>query len=88
MKTEEEIQDAEKLGIKAEIKDVDFKKIMEHMREPIQESRKSMEKGLEKPVDNFGYYKGLGQFVSDYTIKINDERALSRGNRENTLWGD
>ena len=27
-----EIQEAEKMGIKAEIKDINFKKIMEHMR--------------------------------------------------------
>jgi len=69
-----EIKEAEKLGIKAEIKDVDFKKIMEHMREPIRESRENMERGLETPMKNFQYYKGEGHFIDDYTIEINGEQ--------------
>jgi len=69
-----EIKEAEKLGIKAEIKDVDFKKIMEHMREPIHESHEHMERGLETPMENFQYYKGEGHFVDDYTIEINGEQ--------------
>ena len=69
-----EIKEAEKLGIKAEIKDVDFIKIMEHMREPIRESHEHMERGLETPMENFQYYKGEGHFVDDYTIEINGER--------------
>ena len=69
-----EIKEAEKLGIKAEIKDVDFKKIMEHMREPIRESHEHMERGLETPMENFQNYKGEGHFVDDYTIEINGEQ--------------
>jgi len=69
-----EIKEAEKLGIKAEIKDVDFKKIMEHMREPIRESHEHMERGLETPMKNFQYYKGEGHFVDDYAIEINGEQ--------------
>jgi len=68
-----EIQEAEKLGIKAEIKDIDFSKIMEHMREPIQESHKHMEQGLQS-IENFTYFKGVGHFVNDYIIDINKER--------------
>jgi len=69
-----EIKEAEKLGIKAEIKNVDFKKIMEHMREPIRESHVHMERGLKTPMENFQYYKGEGHFVDDYTIEINGEQ--------------
>ncbi|KYK22203.1 hypothetical protein AYK21_04065 [Thermoplasmatales archaeon SG8-52-2] len=69
-----EIQEAEKLGVKAEIKNIDFNKIMKHMREPIIESHEHMEKGL-KNIENFTYYKGVGNFISDYTIKINDEEV-------------
>jgi len=72
-----EIQEAEKLGIKAEIKDVDFSKIMKHMREPIRESHKQMKQGL-KNIENFTYYKGLGCFISDYTLKINDEQIQGK----------
>jgi len=69
-----EIKEAEKLGIKAEIKDVDFKKIMEHMREPIRESREHMQSGLGTPTENFQYYKGEGHFVDNYKIEINGEQ--------------
>lgn len=67
-----EIQESEKLGIKVVIKDIDFDLIMKHMRKPIQESHEHMEKGL-KNSDYFTYYKGVGHFISDYTIKINEE---------------
>ena len=50
-----EIHDAQKLGINAEIKDIDFTKIMEHMRQPIRESRFHMEQALETPIKNFVY---------------------------------
>ncbi len=73
-----EIKEAEKLGIKAEIIDVDFKKIMEHMREPIRESHEHMERGLETPMENFQYYKGEGHFVNDYTIEINGEQIKGK----------
>jgi dihydrolipoamide dehydrogenase len=69
-----EIKEAEKLGIKAEIKDIDFKKIIEHMREPIRESHEHMERGLKNTMENFQYYKGEGHFVDDYTIEINSEQ--------------
>jgi dihydrolipoamide dehydrogenase len=73
-----EIKEAEKLGIKAEIKDIDFKKIMEHMREPIRESQEHMQHGVETPIENFQYYKGEGHFVNDYTIEINSEKIKGR----------
>jgi dihydrolipoamide dehydrogenase len=69
-----EIKEAEKLGIKAEIKDIDFKKIMEHMREPVRENHKHMERGLNTTMEKFQYYKGEGHFVDDYTIEINGEQ--------------
>ena len=69
-----EILDSEKFGIKAEIKDIDFKLIMKHMKEPVIESHKQMEKGLVKPIRNFHYYKGIGRFIKDYIIEINNEK--------------
>ena len=70
-----EIKEAEKLGISAEVKNVDFQKIMNHMRKPIKESHEHMLQGLETPMDNFEYYKGEGHFIDDYTIEINGERV-------------
>ncbi len=69
-----EIKESEKLGIKAEIKDINFKKIMEHMREPVRESHEHMVLGLKTTMENFQYYKGEGHFVDDYTIEINGEQ--------------
>jgi dihydrolipoamide dehydrogenase len=69
-----EIQEAEKLGIKAEIKNINFEKIMEHMREPIIESHKHMKHGLETPTEKFQYHKGEGHFIDNYTIEINGEQ--------------
>ncbi len=69
-----EIKESEKLGIKAEIKDINFKKIMEHMREPVRESHEHMVVGLKTTMENFQYYKGEGHFVDDYTIEINSEQ--------------
>jgi dihydrolipoamide dehydrogenase len=68
-----EIQEAGKLGIKAQVSDIDFRKIMEHMREPIRESHEQMERSLQT-VDNVTYYKGEAYFVSDYTIEVNGEQ--------------
>ena len=68
-----EIQESEKLGIKAEIKDIDFGAIMKHMKEPIRESHEHMEHGLQN-IDNFHYYKGEGHFIDDYSIEINEEQ--------------
>jgi len=69
-----EIQEAEKLGIKAEIKNIDFEKIMNHMRKPIIENQKHMEFSVSQQIDNFKYYKGEGHFVDDYIIEINGEK--------------
>lgn len=66
-----EIQEAEKLGIKAEINDIDFAMIMNHMKEPIRESHEHMEKGLTN-IKDFNYYKGEGHFISNYTLEVND----------------
>jgi dihydrolipoamide dehydrogenase len=73
-----EIKESEKLGIKAEIKNVDFKKIMEHMRKPIRESHEHMNENLSQPMKNFRYYKGIGHFISEYTIEINNEKIKGK----------
>jgi len=64
-----EILEAKKLGITAEIKDIDFHAIMERVRQPIQESREGMEKGIQH-AENLDYYKGEGHFIKDYALEI------------------
>ena len=64
-----EIQEAKKLGITAEIKDIDFHAIMERVRQPINESHEGMENGIQH-VENLDYYKGEGHFIKDYALEI------------------
>lgn len=68
-----EINEAEKLGIKTKITDIDFNSIMAHMRKPISESHEHMKQGLNQPMEGFQYYKGEASFVDEYTIEINDQ---------------
>ncbi|UCF11768.1 MAG: dihydrolipoyl dehydrogenase [Thermoplasmatales archaeon] len=69
-----EIQEAEKIGIKAEIKDINFGAIMKHMKKPIRESHEHMSQGLVNTED-FHYYKGVCHFISDYTLDVSGEQV-------------
>jgi mycothione reductase len=67
-----EAQDAKKLGVVADIKNVDFKFIMERMRKNISGYRDRMTKGLSE-VKNLDFYQGEAHFVQDYTIEVNSK---------------
>jgi len=64
-----EILEAKKLGITAEIKDIDFQAIMQRVQRPIQESHESIEQGIAH-AENLVYYKDVGFFIKDYTMKV------------------
>jgi dihydrolipoamide dehydrogenase len=64
-----EIQEAKKLGITAEIKDIDFHAIMERIHQPINENHEAMQRGIDH-AENLEYYKGEGYFIRDYTLEI------------------
>ncbi len=68
-----EIQEAHKLGIKAEIKSIDFKSIMARMRKPIDESLGHMRAGL-KHAQDLDFYEAEGRFVDDYTMEVEGEK--------------
>lgn len=72
-----EIQDAKKLGITAEIKQIDFSAIMKHMKKPIIESHKQMRQGVHN-TKNFHYYKGEGKFIAEYTLDIAGEHIKGK----------
>ena len=65
-----EAQDAKKLGVVADIKNIDFKFIMERMRKNISGYRDRMRKGLLE-VKNLDFYQGEAHFVQDYTLEVN-----------------
>ncbi|HEY6010938.1 MAG TPA: FAD-dependent oxidoreductase [Nitrospirota bacterium] len=65
-----EIREANKLGITAEIKEIDFAGIMERMRNKVAKSVNSMKDAIEKTED-FDYYGGEARFTGDYTLEVN-----------------
>jgi len=66
------IQRAKKLGITAEVKDVDFKSIMERMRKLVHEDRDHMREGIlhAKALD---FYEDEGYFTGEYTLEVKGE---------------
>jgi mycothione reductase len=68
-----EIQESKKLGIEAEIKNVDFGFVMERMRKVVREGQQHMRHGLSH-VKELDFFEGEGHFVEDYTIEVNGER--------------
>jgi len=68
-----EIQEAKKLGIEAEIRNIDFKSIMERMRKVVREGQEHLRHELSY-VDNLEFYEGEGHFVEDYTMEVIGEK--------------
>jgi len=68
-----EIQEAKKLGIEAEIKNIDFGFIMERMRKFIRENQEHIKQGLSQ-AKSLDFYEGEGHFVDDYIIEVNGEK--------------
>jgi dihydrolipoamide dehydrogenase len=68
-----EIEEGKKLGVDAEIKNVDFHAVMERMRKSRQESQIHIREGI-KEQKNLDFYEGECQFVSDYTLEVNGNK--------------
>ena len=65
-----DIQQSGKLGIKAEIQNIDFLSIMERMRLSRKESQKHIREELTTE-ENIDFYKGRARFIKDYTLEVN-----------------
>ncbi len=68
-----EIEEAKKLGIEAEVKNINFHSIMERMRKSRQESQVNIREGI-KQSKNLNFYEGEGHFVDNYTLEVNGEK--------------
>ena len=66
------IRGAEKLGIRARIEEIDFSYIMRRSREMIAEDVSHMEEGV-RHAEGLTMYRGVGEFVSDYTMEVAGE---------------
>ena len=67
-----EIREAKKLGIEAEIKNIDFKFIMERMRKSVRDNQKYMKLQVSR-AEKLGFYEGEVRFTGDYTLEVNGE---------------
>jgi len=68
-----DIKEAKKLGIEAEIKNIDFHSIMERMRKSRQADQVQIREGI-KQSKNLDFYEGEGYFVGDYILEVNGEK--------------
>jgi mycothione reductase len=69
-----EIQEASKLGIRAEIVDIDFGAIMERMRRIVAYSQGDIREGIEAS-PNLDFYETEGHFVGKRTLQVGDQRV-------------
>ncbi len=72
-----EIQEAKKLGISAEIKNVDFTAIMERMRRTVKIGESHIRRSIADSED-LDFYEGEAHFVKDYTLEIRGERIKGK----------
>jgi dihydrolipoamide dehydrogenase len=64
--------EAEKIGVNATVNSIDFQKIMKRMRDLIAEDVEHSTQAVEATPD-FKWFKNVGEFVSDYTMKVGDQ---------------
>src|SRR5512135_2769704 len=64
-----EIEQAEKFGIHAEIKGIDFSVIMERMRAKVREGEMHVRQAI-RLSDDLDFYEGEGHFIGDSTLEV------------------
>lgn len=72
-----EIQEAKKLGIQAEIKEINFHSLMERMRKIVQDSQNHMRYGIENTRE-LDFYEHEGHFIDEYTMEVGGEKIRER----------
>jgi mycothione reductase len=71
------IEEARELGVQAEIRKIDFLKIMNRMRSLIGNDIESIRKGLSSS-ENIDYYQSAAEFISPYTMKVSGETITAK----------
>jgi len=72
-----EAQAASKIGVKVEIRSINFKAIMERMHESVQSGQEHVRKVITKS-KKLDYYEGEGHFIGDLTMEVNGERIKGK----------
>jgi len=70
------IREAEELGINASINLIDFNKIMKRMSEVVTVDTQKQARAVEA-TPNMAWFKEVGEFVSDYTMKAGDRMIMA-----------
>lgn len=68
-----ELREAQKLGIKVEIEEIDFSGIMQRMRTSVGRDRDAMHAGLVQS-DALDFYEIEGYMVDDHTLQVGDKQ--------------
>jgi mycothione reductase len=68
-----DIQQATKLGVTADINNIDFSAIMNRMRRSRRASQRHLREAI-RQTENLDFYEGEAYFVGDYTLEVNGER--------------
>ncbi len=64
-----EVQQSDKLGLSAEVKDIDFKSIMKRMRQSVTKSGEHIRESILK-TKGLDFYEAEGYFTADYTLNV------------------
>ncbi len=72
-----EIQEAEKLGIRTEIKGINFPSIMKRMRGIVGKSQDHIREGI-KFIEELDFYEDEGSFIEDYTLEVGKEKIKGK----------
>jgi len=67
-----EIRRAEKLGIRAEVRSIDFAGIMSRAREHVAGARRNITEAIDR-TPGLDFYHGTGRFVGDRTLEVNGQ---------------
>lgn len=70
------VRAAQKLGVEAEIKGIDFGAIMERMRRTVKNGRKSLEAAL-RDSENLDLFAGQAAFAGDLTVQLNGGERMT-----------
>lgn len=71
-----DIRHAERVNLHAEVKSVDFEKLMERMREETVGESEKMGQSV-RSVEDYDWYQVTGEFVDDYVMKVGQEKITA-----------
>ncbi|MBC7235998.1 MAG: dihydrolipoyl dehydrogenase [Chloroflexi bacterium] len=72
-----EIREARKLGVRADITEIDFQAIMHRMRRLVSHDRASIRRGIGQ-AEGLDFYEAEGRFVDTYTLQVGDRRVTGK----------